>query len=124
MAFEEYVGSIVMEIDGREVEITDLSPTHETGRKLVKTMNRSRRAKGITRGIATYELDVTAVIPVPDNIVWEDIEGARITIDPMIKGGQRTTYQDCFTISVGEKYTVDSEARVDIKMGALRKVLE
>ncbi|EHT5775721.1 phage tail protein, partial [Salmonella enterica] len=53
MAIEEYVGSIVMEIDGREVEITDLSPAHETGRKLVKTMNRSRRAKGITRGIAT-----------------------------------------------------------------------
>ncbi|EAM4507833.1 phage tail protein [Salmonella enterica] len=124
MAIEEYVGSIVMEIDGREVEITDLSPAHETGRKLVKTMNRSRRAKGITRGIATYELDVTAVIPVPDNLVWEDIEGARITLDPMIEGAPRTTYQDCFTISVGEKYTVDSEARVDIKMGALRKVLE
>ncbi|EDI8720420.1 phage tail protein [Salmonella enterica] len=124
MAIEEYVGSIVMEVDGQEVEITDLSPTHETGRRLVKTMNRARRAKGIARGIATYELDVTAVIPVPDTITWEDIEGARITIDPMIQGSKRTTYQDCFTISVGEKYTVDSEARVDIKMGALRKVTE
>ncbi|EEG6606623.1 phage tail protein [Salmonella enterica] len=124
MAIEEYIGAIVMEVDGQEVEITDLSPSHETGRKLVKTMNRTRRAKGITRGIETYELDVTAVIPVPDSIQWEDIEGARITIDPMIRGSKRTMYQDCFTISVGEKYTVDSEARVDIKMGALRKVIE
>ncbi|EFA4861507.1 phage tail protein, partial [Escherichia coli] len=28
----------------------------------------------------------------------------------------------CFTVEVGEKYTVDSEAKIDIKMAALRKV--
>ncbi|HDI5852221.1 TPA: phage tail protein, partial [Escherichia coli] len=36
--------------------------------------------------------------------------------------GKRTSYLDCFTVEVGEKYTVDSEAKIDIKMAALRKV--
>ena len=36
MALEEYAGSIVMEIDGVEVDIESLDTTNKTGRKLVK----------------------------------------------------------------------------------------
>lgn len=125
MAMKEYVGSIVMEIDGREVEVTSVSVSAETGRKLVKTMNKTGRAKGIARGIATWELDVSAVVPLEDDIDWEAIEGARLTLyPPPDSGGRRISYLDCFTMTVGDKYQVDGEATIDIKMGALRKVTE
>ena len=36
---EKYAGSAVLEVNGVEIEITDLNVTKQTGRKLVKTMN-------------------------------------------------------------------------------------
>ncbi len=42
MALEEYVGSIVLYVDGQEIEVTDIRPQTNTGRKLVKTMNRTK----------------------------------------------------------------------------------
>jgi hypothetical protein len=122
MAIEEYVGSIVMEIDSQEIEITDFDVQAVTGRKLVKTMNKTGRAKGISRGIATWELSVSAVIPETDIPDWANLEGVKVTIYPLNKSDKRTSYIDCFTTEVGEKYTVDNEAKIDIKMGALNKV--
>ncbi|UAN47004.1 phage tail protein [Serratia sp. JSRIV001] len=122
MALEEYVGSIVLEIDSQEIEITDLDVQIATGRKLVKTMNKTGKAKGFSRGIATYELSVSAVIPDTDEPDWEGLEGVKISIYPLNNSGKRTSYLDCFTLDVGEKYTVDNEAKVDIKLAALRKV--
>lgn len=124
MALEEYAGAIVMEIDGKEIEITDLDVQTKTGRKLVKTMNKTGRAKGFAKGIEEIDLSVTAVIPLGDEPDWKGIQGAKITIYPNSTGGKRTTYQDCFTTDVGAKYTVDNEARRDIKMNALREVAE
>lgn len=122
MALEEYLGAIVMEVDGQEVEVTDLNATVRTGRKLVKTMNRTGRAKGFAKGIAEYDLQVTVVIPLTGDIDWQAIQGAQITVFPQSENGQRVRYQDCFTIEVGEKYTVDNEAVRDITMAALNKV--
>lgn len=124
MALEEYAGAIVMEIDGKEVEIASLNMTHKTGRKLVKTMNKTGRPKGFAKGIAEFSLSISAVIPLTGDIDWAAIEGAKITEYPLSTGGQRVSYLDCFTIDVGEKYTVDSEAMRDISMGALRQVIE
>jgi hypothetical protein len=124
MALEEYLGAIVMEVDGQEVEIESLDVTTKTGRKLVKTMNKTGRAKGFAKGIAEIDLKITAVIPSTGDIDWGSIQGATITVYPLAEGGKRTTYQDCFTIDVGEKYTVDSEAKRDLTMAALREVKE
>ncbi|WP_423197451.1 Phage tail protein [Cupriavidus sp. H19C3] len=124
MALQEYAGSIVMEVDGKEVEVIDLSDTVRTGRKLVKTMNRTGRAKGFAKGIAEYELSVTVAIPLSGDMDWLAIEGAKITIYPNSPGGQRESYLDCFTTEAGNKYSVDNEARRDLKMQALRKVTE
>lgn len=124
MSLQEYLGTIVMEINGQEIEIESCDTTSKTGRKLVKTMNKTGRAKGFARGIAEYDLKVTAVIPLTGDIDWEGIEGAKITIYPQTLGGKRTSYLDCFSIDVGEKYSVDNEAKRDISMGALRKVTE
>ena len=123
MALKEYQGAIVMEVDGREVEIESLDITEKTGRKLVKTMNRTGRPSGFTRGVSEIDIKVSAVIPAEGDIDWAAIEGAKITIYP-VGGGMRTSYLDCFTIDVGKKYKVDGEAMQDLSMAALRKVEE
>ena len=124
MALQEFVGAIVMEIDGREIEIVSVNPTVNTGRKLVRTMNRSGNAAGFARGVSQYELRVTAVVPVGgEPIDWENIEGAKITLAP-IAGGKRVSYLDCFSTQVGRQYETDNEARIDIQMNALRTVEE
>jgi hypothetical protein len=124
MALEEYLGSIVMEVDGREVEIESLDADNDTGRKLVKTMNKTGHAKGFARGIETFELKVSAVIPLAGDINWAGIEGAKITLYPLQNNGQRVSYLDCFTTKVGRKYKVDGEAMQDLEMSALRRVEE
>ena len=124
MALIEYLGAIVMEVDGQEIEIESCDTSTKTGRKLVKTMNKSGRAKGFAKGIAEYDLKVTAVIPLTGDIDWAAIQGAKITIYPQSAGGKRTSYLDCFTIDVGEKYQVDGEAKRDISMAALNRVVE
>lgn len=124
MALQEYLGAIVMEVNGQEVEIESLDVTTKTGRKLVKTMNKTGRAKGFSRGIEEIDLKVTAVIPASGDIDWKGIEGAKIVVYPLTAGGQRTAYYDCFTIDVGKKYTVDGEAKQDLSMAALREGVE
>lgn len=121
---EAYVGSAVLEVDGTEVEITDLSVSTNTGRKLVKTMNSDGEAKGFSRGIRTYELSITAVVPLEGSIEWEDIKDAKVTVYPLDQNDKRTSYLRCFSESVGEKYTVDNEEVLDIKLIALAKVKE
>ncbi len=69
-----------------------------------------------------YDISVSAVIPDTNEPDWENLEGVKISIYPLSNSGKRTSYLDCFTVEVGEKYTVDSEAKIDIKMAALRKV--
>lgn len=124
MALEEYAGSIVMEVDGQEVDVASLDVSNNTGRKLVKTMNRTGRAKGFAKGIAEFELRLSVVIPLVGDLDWAAIEGSKITIYPLSSGGQRTSYLDCFTTTVGEKYTVDGEAMRDLSMQSLREQKE
>jgi len=124
MALQEYLGAIVMEVDGQEVEVESVDTKIQTGRKLVKTMNRTGRAKGFAKGIAEYDLTLTTVIPLTGEVDWAAIQGAKVTIYPQTTGGKRTSYVDCFTESVGEKYQVDGEAKRDVTMKALNRVVE
>jgi len=121
---KEYVGAIVLEVDGQEYEVVDLNTDNQMGRKVVKTMNRTGRALGYTQGVRTYELSVTCAIPLDDAMDWEEMVGAKITIHPLDNDGIRESYLDCFTISAGDKYSVDNEARVDLKVGALNHIKE
>lgn len=124
MALEEFVGAITLEIDGREIDVVSLNVQKTTGKRPVRTMNKSGNAVGFTRGITQYELQVTVVIPGDgDEPDWNSIEGAKITREP-IAGGKRTSYLDCFTTSSSESYAVDDEARRNITMVALREVNE
>jgi hypothetical protein len=123
MALKEYQGAIVMEVNGIEVEIESLDVTKKTGRKMVKTMNRTGRPSGFTRGVSEIDIKASAVIPLEGDIDWGAIEGAKITIYP-VGGGTRTSYLDCVTIEVGKKYKVDGEAMQDLTMAAVREVFE
>lgn len=124
MALQEYLGAIVMEIDGQEIEVDSLDVTHNTGRRLVKTMNKFGRAKGFSKGMEEFSLRLSVAIPAdgsePD---WKAVEGAKITVYPL-EGGQRTSYLDCFTTEVGAQYQVDGDAKRDLSMMALREVIE
>ncbi|WP_447886350.1 phage tail protein [Serratia fonticola] len=125
MALEEYVGSIILEMDGQEIEVTDLKEDVTTGRKLVKTMNKTGRAKGFSRGIAEYQLTISVVVPLSGDLKWEGMEGAKITQYPLSgSGGKRVSFLDCFSTQVGASYTVDNEAKRDITVSALRRVEE
>ncbi|HSH71541.1 MAG TPA: phage tail protein [Methylophilaceae bacterium] len=124
MALIEYLGSIILEVDGVEAEVESLDVETNTGRKLVKTMNKTGRAKGFAKGIAEYALRLTVVIPLTGDIDWAAIQGAKLTQYPLATGGKRVSYLDCFTLTVGEKYTVDSEAKRDLTMQSLRRVEE
>ncbi|HBE9179122.1 TPA: phage tail protein [Serratia fonticola] len=125
MALEEYIGSIILEMDGQEIEVTDLKEDVTTGRKLVKTMNKTGRAKGFSRGIAEYQLTISVVVPLSGDLNWEGMEGAKITQYPLSgSGGKRVSFLDCFSTQVGASYTVDNEAKRDITVSALRRVEE
>ncbi|MDO9053843.1 MAG: hypothetical protein Q7U37_07950 [Gallionella sp.] len=124
MALKEYLGAIVLEVNTVEVEVESLDVTKKTGRKLVKTMNRTGRAAGFSKGVEEIDLKVSVVIPVTGDIDWAAIEGAKLTIFPTVAGGKRTSYLDCFTLDVGEKYSTDNEAKRDLSMACLREVVE
>ncbi|WP_028535610.1 hypothetical protein [Paludibacterium yongneupense] len=124
MALEEYVGAIVLDVDGTEYEVVDLDVQTKTGRKLVKTMNSTGKAKGFSKGITEYSLSITVVIPLTGDIDWAAIEGAKVSITPEASGGSPVSYLNCCTTDVGEKYSVDNEGRRDIKMFATDKVNE
>ncbi|WP_175892402.1 phage tail protein [Burkholderia cepacia] len=125
MALEEYVGAIVLEVDGQEAEVVSYSPTSQTGKKPVKTMNRTGRVKGFAKGVESHELKVTVVIPLTgDEIDWWNMEGGKLTHFPASPGGKRVSYQDCVTIDMSEQYTADNEARRDLTIFSTRRVEE
>ncbi len=125
MALEEYVGAIVLEVDSVEAEVVSMTVNKTTGKKPVKTMNRTGRVKGFSRGIATYEIKLTLVIPLNgDSIDWDNIEGGKLTQFPTSPGGQRISYTDCVAIDSSEQYTVDNEARKDLTLFATNEVKE
>lgn len=125
MALEEYVGAIVLEVDGQEAEVVSVSPTSKTGKKPVKTMNRTGRVKGFARGVEEHELKVTIVIPLDgDEIDWFNMEGGKLTMFPVSPGGQRVSYYDCVTLDMGDQYSVENEARRDLTIFSTRRVTE
>jgi len=113
-----------MEVDSQEIDVASLDIKTELNRRVVKTMNRTGRAKGITKGVPEYSLSVEVPINKTGDLDWEAIVDAKITIYPQDGGGQRETYHGCFTNSVGKKYDVDGNTMRTIEMGALKHTTE
>ena len=120
----EFVGVAILEVDGREIEVTGLDVTDQTGRRAARTMNRTGRITGFARTLGQYDLRVTALVPATGTPVdWANIQGAKLSITPLA-GGRRTSYSDCFATQVGESYNVDNEARIDLQLTAATKIVE
>lgn len=119
----EYTGAIVLSVDGKDYDVESVDVTRKTGRKLVKTMNRTGKSKGFAKGVAEFDLKMTMPVT-PADPEWADIENAKVTLEPLNTGDKRVSYTGCFTIDVGEKYQVDGEAKRDITMGALDRKTE
>lgn len=117
---DEFVSEIKLYVDSQEIDVLDLASTTKTGRKMVKTMKRN----GVGKGRPEYNLQITVAIPVDaDEPDWDAMTGAKITIFPE-GGGKKTSYLGCFSVEVGEKYSLDNEARRDIQVQALDKKVE
>lgn len=118
----EYDGEVVVEIDGKEVEVVSFDDTVNTGRKPVKTMNRTGRAKGSVSGIESIEMKITAPAPASGEFNWRKMKDAQIVIYPVGNTSKRTTYGDCNVSSIGSRYQLEGEAVRDISLYCLRKV--
>lgn len=111
----EYVGAATLTVDGVDVEVTKIDIKDQTGRKVVKTMNRKKRARGFTRGVGEYQITLTAVVPTDGTAVnWGAIEDERITVEPDVPGGKTEIYTGFCVTEVGKSYTVDNEAVQEI----------
>lgn len=118
----DYDGEIVCEINGQEVDIVSFDDTTTTGRKPVKTMNRTRRAKGSVSGSKSTEMKITAPAPQVGEFDWENMIDAQIVIYPVDNPTKRTTYMDSNVTSVGSRYQLENESVRDISLYCLRKV--
>lgn len=125
MAIKEYVGAVVLEVDGREVECSSFSVTENTGRQPVKTMNRSRRIAGYSMGVATFEISASVPIPVDgEELDWFNAFDVKMVIYPISGNGKRTAYTGCVVQEVSPAYESEGEAKRDIKLFAVDRVEE
>ncbi|MBA6065937.1 phage tail protein [Pseudomonas mosselii] len=121
---DKFVGMIVLEINGTDYEVTSFEPSLKTGRKVVKTMNRSGRATGTAKGIEEHELKVSVAIPKSGEPDWRALMDAKLTVYPVEGGGKRETWTGCSLIEIGSKYQVEGEATRDLTIAALNYYME
>jgi hypothetical protein len=123
MALEEYVGAIIVEFNAVEYEAISLDVDVKGDKKLVKTMNRKRRAKGRVLLIPEYTLKVTLPIPAEGEPDWLAFDDGKVTTQS-VEGGTRETFQGCFVTDMSAAYKVDSEAVRTLTLGALNRIVE
>lgn len=121
---DKFVGMIVLEINGVDYEVLSFEPSLKTGRKVVKTMNRSGRATGTAKGFEEYELKVSVAIPKTGEPDWRALVDAKLTVFPQDGGGKRETWTGCSLLETGSKYQVEGEATRDLTIAALNYYTE
>lgn len=117
---EEFVGAVILEYDGKEIECASISTDSTSGKRIVRTMNRARRAKGHSAGIPEHKLSVEVPIPTdgsePD---WLNISNAKLTVVGIEDGGPREVYTGCEVESMSSKYSVNDTAMRTLSFTAL-----
>lgn len=117
MELDNLVGSVALYVDGQEIEVVDLSVSEKTGNRQVKTM----RKTGIAGGRPEYTMSLSVVIPATGDIAWGKVKNAKLTVFPDAAGAKKTSYLGFTVTDVGDKYSVDNEARRDVQGFALNK---
>lgn len=115
----DFDGEVVMEIDGKEIDIVSFDATIQTGNKPVRTMNSTGRAKGSARGMRSYTLKITAPAPAQGEYPWSRMKDAQIVTYPVGNPTKRTSYRGCNPTEIGARYSLDNEAVRDISLYAL-----
>ncbi|MDC5408366.1 hypothetical protein OHW82_08390 [Acinetobacter baumannii] len=116
---EDAVGSIVMSFNGLDYDVSRLGTSITTGKRPIATMNRQQRVKYKSRGITTYELTATVVIPDgKDTVQWLQVDDARISIESP-SGNYRETFIDCNVTSVGATYDLNGETVRELQLFCL-----
>ncbi|WP_109114549.1 hypothetical protein [Acinetobacter baumannii] len=116
---EEAVGSIVMSFNGLDYDVSRLGTSITTGNRPIPTMNRQQRVKYKSRGITTYELTATVVIPDgKDTVQWLQVDDARISIESP-SGNYRETFIGCNVTSVGATYDMNGETVRELQLFCL-----
>ncbi|WP_290013884.1 hypothetical protein [Acinetobacter pittii] len=116
---EAAVGSIVMSFNGLDYDVLRLGTSITTGNRPIATMNRQQRVKYKSRGITTYELTATVVIPDgKDTVQWLQVDDARISIESP-SGNYRETFIDCNVTSVGATYDLNGETVRELQLFCL-----
>lgn len=116
---EAAVGSIVMSFNGLDYDVSRLGTSITTGNRPIPTMNRQQRVKYKSRGITTYELTATVVIPDgKDTVQWLQVDDARISIESP-SGNYRETFIDCNVTSVGATYDMNGETVRELQLFCL-----
>jgi len=116
---EAAVGSIVMSFNGLDYDVSRLGTSITTGNRPIATMNRQQRVKYKSRGITTYELTATVVIPDgKDTVQWLQVDDARISIESP-SGNYRETFIDCNVTSVGATYDMNGETVRELQLFCL-----
>ncbi|EPL7761150.1 hypothetical protein PGK01_00050 [Acinetobacter baumannii] len=116
---EAAVGSIVMSFNGLDYDVSRLGTSITTGNRPIATMNRQQRVKYKSRGITTYELTATVVIPDgKDTVQWLQVDDARISIESP-SGNYRETFIDCNVTSVGATYDLNGETVRELQLFCL-----
>lgn len=116
---EAAVGSIVMSFNGLDYDVSRLGTSITTGNRPIATMNRQQRVKYKSKGITTYELTATVVIPDgKDTMQWLQVDDARISIESP-SGNYRETFIDCNVTSVGATYDLNGETVRELQLFCL-----
>ncbi|MEW5969622.1 hypothetical protein EA762_15385 [Acinetobacter pittii] len=116
---EDAVGSIVMSFNGLDYDVARLGTSVVTGNRPIPTMNRQQRVKYKSKGITTYELTATVVIPDgKDAVQWLNVEDARISIESP-SGNYRETFIDCNVTSRGSTYDLNGETVRELQLFCL-----
>jgi hypothetical protein len=124
MALKEYLGAIILEIDGTEYEVESVDVDHKPNRNMVKTMNRKGKPSGFSEGVHEWSLKVVAPIPVTAAPDWDAIKGGKLTIFPVTSSGSRVSYLDCVSMGDSKSFTVGSEAKVTVTLAACDEIKE
>lgn len=116
---EDAVGAIVMSFNGLDYDVSRVTATITTGNRAIPTMNRKQRVKFKAKGITTYQLTASVVIPDRrDSVKWLEVDDARISIESPT-GNYRETFIDCNVVSISQSYDVNGETMRDLELFCL-----
>jgi hypothetical protein len=122
-----FVDMAVVEIDGVLMRtIKSISIDSSDPKAAVKTMNPSRRALGVTHGVAEFSVKITAAMeagdPEVDWMNWMLSKQSRLLVFDLNGDGKRISLVDLFINSVSEKHDEGGESSFDIDAIALDRL--